>query len=99
MAHAPEAARHVILTYSHDIDLALCDAALRRGFAGCGVIGSDTKWARFRRRLAALGHAEEAIARIDCPIGDRTLGKHPQAIAVGVAAGLLSGLAAAGTRA
>ena len=28
------------------------------------------------------------IARIDCPIGDPALGKHPQAIAVGVAAGV-----------
>ena len=90
MAHAPEAAEHLILTYSHDIDLALCHAALTRGFASCGLIGSATKWARFRSRLASLGHAPEAIDRIACPIGDPALGKHPQAIAIGVAAALLS---------
>jgi xanthine dehydrogenase accessory factor len=55
MPHAPPDAHHLILTYSHDIDLALCDAALRRGFATCGLIGSATKWARFRSRLEQDG--------------------------------------------
>ncbi|MEM6729040.1 MAG: xanthine dehydrogenase accessory protein XdhC [Pseudomonadota bacterium] len=90
MAHAPEDAHHFILTYSHDLDLALCDAALRRGFASCGLIGSATKWARFRKRLSAAGHGGAEISRIACPIGDPALGKHPQAIAVSVAHGLLS---------
>lgn len=89
MAHAPPSAHHLILTYSHEIDLALCDGALRRGFASCGVIGSATKWARFQTRLAALGHGAAEISRILCPIGDPSLGKHPQAIAVGVAARLV----------
>ncbi|KPQ15509.1 MAG: xanthine dehydrogenase accessory protein XdhC [Rhodobacteraceae bacterium HLUCCO18] len=89
MPHAPTGVHHLILTYSHDIDLALCDAALRRGFASCGLIGSGTKWARFRSRLAGMGHGDAEISRIDCPIGDPSLGKHPQAIAVGVAARLL----------
>jgi xanthine dehydrogenase accessory factor len=87
--YADANADHLILTYSHDLDLALCDALLRHGFASCGLIGSRTKWARFRKRLAVLGHAEHEINRITCPIGDPSLGKHPQAIAVGVAAGLL----------
>lgn len=89
MAHAPIHAHHLILTYSHEIDLALCHAALRRGFASCGLIGSATKWARFRSRLSALGHSDAEISRITCPIGDPALGKHPQAIAVGVAGRLL----------
>lgn len=88
-ARAPKGARHLVVTHSHPLDLALCDALLRRGFASCGLIGSETKWARFRSRLGALGHAEAAVARIDCPIGEPALGKHPQAIAVGVAAQLL----------
>lgn len=88
--HAPHAAHHLIVTHSHEIDLALCHALLTRGFAGCGLIGSATKWARFRARLQALGHSPAEIARIACPIGDPRLGKHPQAIAVGVAAALLT---------
>jgi xanthine dehydrogenase accessory factor len=87
--HAPPGAEHLILTHSHALDLALCHALLLRGFARCGLIGSATKQARFRRRLAELGHAPAAIARIDCPIGDPALGKHPQAIAVSVAAEIL----------
>lgn len=89
MAHAPVHAHHLILTYSHEIDLALCHAALSRGFASCGLIGSATKWARFRTRLGALGHSDAEISRIACPIGDPSLGKHPQAIAVGVAGRLV----------
>lgn len=88
-ARAPVDAHHLIMTYSHDIDLALCDALLRRGFASCGLIGSDTKWARFRGRLRQLGHAEAQISRIVCPIGDKALGKHPEAIAEGTVAALL----------
>lgn len=93
--HAPRAAQHIIVTYSHDLDLALCDALLRHGFGHCGLIGSATKWARFRKRLAALGHSAAEISRIACPIGDPALGKHPQAIAVGVAARYLARAAAA----
>jgi xanthine dehydrogenase accessory factor len=95
VAHAPVEAHHLVLTYSHALDLALCDALLRRGFASAGLIGSATKWARFRKRLAAAGHSEREIARIACPIGERALGKHPQAIAIGVVAGLLRDAAAA----
>jgi xanthine dehydrogenase accessory factor len=89
---APPDAHHLILTYSHEIDLALCHAALTRGFGFCGLIGSATKWARFRKRLQQLGHPDARISRITCPIGDPGLGKHPQAIAVGVAARLLNDL-------
>ena len=87
--HAPVGAEHLILTYSHTLDLALCHGLLGQGFAAAGLIGSATKWARFRHRLAQLGHAPDQIARIRCPIGNPALGKHPQAIAVGVAAEVL----------
>lgn len=89
VAHAPQDAAHLVLTYSHALDLELCHRLLDHGFARAGLIGSASKWARFRKRLAALGHAPEAIARIDCPIGTPGLGKHPQAIAIGVAGALL----------
>ena len=88
--HAPVEAEHLVATYSHALDLELCDQLLRRGFGFAGLIGSATKKARFRARLAALGHGEAQIGRITCPIGDPSLGKHPQMIAIGVAAGLLA---------
>ncbi len=90
LRHAPVNAQHLILTYSHELDLALCHGLLLHGFSFAGLIGSATKWARFRSRLAALGHGPAEIARITCPIGTPALGKHPQMIAVGVAAELLA---------
>jgi xanthine dehydrogenase accessory factor len=88
--HAPPGAEHLIVTYSHALDLELCHRLLTRGFGWLGLIGSETKWARFRSRLARLGHPAAQVARITCPIGDRSLGKHPQAIALGVAVQLLN---------
>lgn len=88
--HAPETAEHLVLTYSHALDLELCHQILSHPFTFAGLIGSTTKWARFRTRLGALGHTSAQIDRICCPIGQPELGKHPQAIAVGVAARLIS---------
>ncbi|MFV2002318.1 MAG: xanthine dehydrogenase accessory protein XdhC, partial [Paracoccaceae bacterium] len=90
VSYAPQDAQHLVLSYSHALDLEICHRLLGRGFESVGLIGSKTKWARFRSRLRGLGHSESQIARISCPIGQPGLGKHPQAIAVGVAAALLS---------
>jgi xanthine dehydrogenase accessory factor len=96
---APPVAGHLILTFSHALDLDLCHRLLAHGFADCGLIGSASKAARFRSRLAALGHASGQIARIRCPIGDPAMGKHPQQIAVSVAADLLRPRSARGLEA
>lgn len=87
--YAPTDAEHLVLTYSHTLDLELCNRLLNHDFAFAGLIGSATKWARFRSRLGKLGHPPDRISRITCPIGDPSLGKHPQMIAVGVAADML----------
>lgn len=87
--HAPHHAEHLIMTYSHAIDLGLCHTLLGHRFQFAGLIGSATKWARFRRRLAELGHTQTRISDITCPIGKPELGKHPQQIALGVAGSLL----------
>lgn len=79
-------ADHLIFTYSHDIDLALCAALLKRDVRSIGLIGSDTKWTRFQKRLRQMGLDP---APITCPIGDKSLGKRPDHIAQGVIAQLL----------
>lgn len=89
VAQTPRNASHLVVTFSHTLDLELCHALLGHGFGWCGLIGSATKWKRFRARLLRLGHESAAIDRITCPIGEPALGKHPAAIAVGVAAQLL----------
>ena len=88
--HAPIDADHLIFTYSHAIDLGLCNAILNHRFHSVGLIGSATKWARFRSRLAAMGHSNADISRIACPIGDPSLGKHPAEIAIGVASAMIN---------
>ncbi|MEM8742068.1 MAG: xanthine dehydrogenase accessory protein XdhC, partial [Pseudomonadota bacterium] len=84
----PEAA-HLVLTYSHALDLEICHRILAQPFGFAGLIGSASKAARFRSRLRGLGHSETTVARLTCPIGDKHLGKTPAAIAIGVAAELL----------
>ena len=90
MQAAPGGAAHFIMTPEHEYDLELCHRVLGQRFAYAGLIGSATKWARFRKRLRDLGHSDAAIDQIECPIGDPTLGKHPQEIAIGVTARLLT---------
>jgi xanthine dehydrogenase accessory factor len=88
---ASDGALHLVMTYSHPLDLAICHAVLKRGnFRFLGLIGSQTKRARFIKRLRELGHGEEALSRLTCPIGIPTLpGKEPAIIAISVAAQLL----------
>ncbi|MCO4841774.1 MAG: xanthine dehydrogenase accessory protein XdhC [Yoonia sp.] len=87
---APNGAEHLIVTHSHATDLAICHALLSHTCNSIGLIGSTTKWARFKSRLAALGHTQSDIAQIACPIGDPSLGKHPAQIAIGVATAILA---------
>lgn len=89
VARAPKLTHHFVMTHSHPLDLEICHQLLLHPFASAGLIGSDSKWARFRKHLARLGHKPAHISSITCPIGDPALGKHPQAVAIGVAAVLL----------
>ena len=90
MEYAQSTAEHLILTYSHALDLELCHALLLHQFSWAGLIGSKTKWSRFRSRLKELGHHEAQINRLTCPIGHPEFGKHPHQIAIGVATDYLS---------
>ena len=91
VALAPPGAFYLVLTHSHDIDLALAHEILKRNdFAWFGLIGSRTKRARFEHRLAERGVAAEALARMVCPIGVPGIaGKEPEVIAVAVVAQML----------
>lgn len=88
-AAAPNAL-HVVLTHSHALDLEIVAAVMARGFGFCGLIGSATKRALFRRKLAERGVGPPAIDRLACPIGLPGLpDKRPAVIAASVAAQLL----------
>jgi xanthine dehydrogenase accessory factor len=80
-----------VMTHSHALDLAVCDAALRHPRAAhVGVIGSATKRARFEKRLTDAGIDVARVQSLICPIGVRGISsKHPSAIAISVAAQIL----------
>jgi len=80
----------LILTHDHGLDYDLTAAALSGPAHFIGLIGSATKRARFRRRLAGDGFDAAALDRVICPIGlPGIVGKAPEVIAVAVAAQLL----------
>ncbi len=90
-AEAPDEAALVILTHDHALDYRLTLAALRRGvLAFTGLIGSQTKRARFMARLERDGVSAEARGRLTCPIGlPGVTGKEPDVIAVALLAQVL----------
>jgi xanthine dehydrogenase accessory factor len=96
VAAAAPGTRFLVLTHSHALDYALCRAILARGdFASLGLIGSKSKAARFRSRLARDGLPADTIARLLCPIGAGGVdSKWPAAIAVAVAFELLRAIGA-----
>jgi len=81
----------VVMTHSHKLDEEIISGALAKGrFFYVGLIGSDTKKARFLKRLRVRGHSQSTINRLICPIGITGIrSKTPAAIATSVAAQLL----------
>ena len=81
----------LVMSHSHALDFEIVDVALRNpSFEFVGLIGSQTKATRFRKRLREAGHDEAALARLTCPIGVSTLkSKLPAAIAACVTVQLL----------
>jgi xanthine dehydrogenase accessory factor len=93
VAAIPSGADVLVMTHSHGLDFELCLVLLAREDLGLvGLIGSETKAASFRARLARRGVGTEALARLQCPIGTAPRGiggrhrldRHPGAIAVAV---------------
>ena len=91
LGQAPDDARILIMTHSHALDFAIALAALAAGrFAYVGVIGSQTKRARFLSQMRQAGLDEQRIARLTCPIGIHGIeGKEPAVIAASVVAQIL----------
>ena len=90
--------RVLIMSFSHAEDLEVVANCLMRhrlyaDLPFMGLIGSQTKWATFRHRLAARGFTPQEIAHVTCPIGVPGIrGKAPEVIAVAVAAQILQTL-------
>jgi xanthine dehydrogenase accessory factor len=84
---APAGAYYLVMTHSHALDLEIVERVLKRNdFAFLGLIGSETKAAKFRLRLRQKNIPAE---RLVCPIGLVKAGKHPAEVAVSAVAQLL----------
>ena len=85
---APAGACYLVMTHSHALDLEIVERILRRkDYRFLGLIGSQTKAAKFRARLSAKGVNCSGLV---CPIGLFKAGKHPAEVAVSAVAQLLS---------
>jgi xanthine dehydrogenase accessory factor len=78
----------LVMTHDHALDYEIVVAALgRNDLLAVGLIGSDTKRARFVSRLVRQGLDTEKLI---CPIGLPGIeGKEPAVVAVSVAAQIL----------
>jgi xanthine dehydrogenase accessory factor len=92
LAAAPAGAFVLVMTHSHQLDLAVVHAALAdERFPYVGLIGSHSKRVRFERRLADAGVSRERIAALVCPIGVEGIdSKVPATIAAATVAQLLA---------
>jgi xanthine dehydrogenase accessory factor len=85
---APAGACYLVMTHSHALDLEIIERALKRSDARfIGLIGSETKAAKFRARLKARGID---TSRLVCPLGLVKAGKHPAEVAVSIAAQVIA---------
>jgi xanthine dehydrogenase accessory factor len=85
---APAGALYLVMTHSHALDLEIVERVLRRNdFKFLGLIGSETKAAKFKLRLK---QKNIPVDRLVCPIGVFKAGKHPAEVAVSAVAQLLA---------
>jgi xanthine dehydrogenase accessory factor len=88
---APPGTYFLVMTHDHGLDYELCRAVLMRDdSAWLGLIGSQSKGARFRSRLRRDGFRAQTIEHLVCPIGVAGVkSKWPAAIAVAIGAQLM----------
>jgi xanthine dehydrogenase accessory factor len=91
ITNMPVGSSYLIMTHNHQLDYDLLCSVINRGDAAyIGIIGSDTKWRKFKARLAHQGYKPESYAGVFCPVGLRAItGKRPMEVAISIAAQLI----------
>lgn len=77
------------MTHDHQLDQAVVEWALGRGFGFVGGVGSRAKAARTRARLEAKGVPAADIERVRMPVGAGIEARSPAEIGVAIAAELV----------
>lgn len=88
----PQNSYVLIMTHNHQLDQQLCEALLStQSSCFIGLIGSLTKWNKFKLRLARKSFSEQQIASICCPVGDLSVAsKLPMEVAVSISSQFIS---------
>lgn len=88
---APQGSSYVILTHDHALDFLIAQEALARDDSPyVGMVGSQTKRARFSSWFKAEGGDAKLLERLVLPIGQQGLGdKRPEVIAALAAAEIM----------
>ncbi|MCV2403160.1 xanthine dehydrogenase accessory protein XdhC [Marinomonas sp. C2222] len=81
----------LIMTHDHALDYQLVEALLdRKDCRFIGLIGSQTKALRFRKRLASASFSQGEIDSVHCPVGSPDItGKKPFEIAISISAQII----------
>lgn len=79
----------IVLTHAHVHDEEIVEYCLDKPLKYLGLIGSKTKWERFKTRYRAKGFKDEAFARVKTPIGLDIGAESPFEIAVSIAGELI----------
>jgi xanthine dehydrogenase accessory factor len=80
----------LVMTHDHQLDQAVIEWALARGFGFVGGVGSRAKAARTRTRLEAKGVDAADIARVRMPVGTEIGARSPAEIGVSIVAELIA---------
>ena len=79
----------IVLTHLHDLDQEIIEFSIEKEAKYIGLIGSQTKWKQFKKRILQKKDLEIELAKVHCPVGLNIGGESPQEIAISIASELL----------
>jgi len=79
----------IVLTHAHVHDEEIVEYCLDKPFNYLGLIGSRTKWTKFRERYRSRGFSDDQINRVKTPIGLDIGSETPFEIAVSIISELI----------
>ena len=88
----PAGSYYLVMTHSHALDFDITEAIIKRGDARyAGLIGSQSKWRRFRMRFEQRGYGADQYTQLRCPVGLAAVpGKLPMEVATAIAGEIIA---------
>jgi xanthine dehydrogenase accessory factor len=79
----------IVLTHLHDLDQQIIEFSIKEKTKYIGLIGSQTKWKQFQKRILQKNDLVNELSKVHCPVGLDIGGETPQEIAISIASELL----------